>query len=243
MPLYKCVAELAAANGLEADNVVNTFVVNANDVITQSNVGELTIALTKIYTTPEGTLNRSLGNHIGPQIDRAAQACKWSVYDITQHLDGSPHGSPVAIDAFTMPAPTAGSPLPNELAVVATLRAAAWDLQPIETPDNADADTVPQRPRQRYTGRNYFGPLTVNALAGLGADLQPRVVQNLRDAIGAGFTAAAADLFANAHFFGIWSRKDEVVRAIDAVQVDDAFDVQRRRGVLPSIRNTYDVLP
>lgn len=114
---------------------------------------------------------------------------------------------------------TAG--LPNELAACLTFQGAP----------------VSGTPTARRRGRIYIGPLNVNALGEGSGDL--KIDEGLRNCM----ALAAAELASirlgttsSDHRWCVWSRADDEFVGIDQGWVDDAFDIQRRRGNVPSVR-------
>ena len=146
-------------------------------------------------------------------------------YDISSHLSGSsPAGPPVGSHTLFGPAGT-GSPLPSECAVALSY--------------HADYSTIPEheagaRPRSRYRGRLYMGPLNTTAL--------DHAATTFRPIVSSGITTAAHDAAATLKatgFWGVWSRHDSAVRVVMGGWIDDAFDSQRRRGEDHVARTTF----
>lgn len=227
-------------SGIAAEAVQNSFAIGVPGAIPDSaTLGEVTTAIANFYNGNDGG-DRPLSAYMGQGLSREPGAVEMAVYNITGRLDGRPHGSPVFTDTMTLGAPQAFLPLPDEVAVVLTLRAGSYEFQPIETPDNEDPDTVPQRPRQRYSGRLYLGPLT--QLAGeTDTNSRQRPAAELRTAL-----LNSADRLYTAlrarpggpYLWSVWSRKDANTREIEHAQVDNAFDTQRRRGPAPTVRDS-----
>jgi hypothetical protein len=77
------------------------------------------------------------------------------------------------------------------------------------------------------------------ATSALGSDStthRPYVAQNVRETI----AAAAGHFSALEPSWSVWSRKDAVLRQITQGSVDDAWDVQRRRGEDPVARTFWN---
>lgn len=196
-----------------------------------------------LYTSGAATGGTSLAaSYMASEVDGGANAASVKLYDITGHLDGSPHGSPVWVKPFTMPtvAPPSALGLPSEVAIAVTLEAAGRAGQQVEAPDGTDPGLAPDRPRQRYTGKFYFGPVrnspdvAVNAPSGA-MMVSGTVTTDLLDVV----EYTAEQIYAagpGLRFLGVWSRADQRIRSIDSVSVDDAFDTQRRRGASPTTR-------
>lgn len=234
------VVELASQSGLSKDKFVNTFAIAEASSIrgTGSMAAAYRTAIQRIYTAALGVpVSATLGSMISRTVSRDANAHSVKLYDITGNLDGSPHGSPYDVSTFTMPAASETGSLPSEVALVLTLEATNRAAQFVERPDGTDPGSAIDRPRQRYTGRVYFGPFIngVNDASPPNYVARPTVtlqtalrmaVQRAADEI----DAATSDLGA----IGIWSRSDVAIRGAAQFRTDDAWDTQRRRGAAPS---------
>jgi hypothetical protein len=195
---------------------------------------EVMPAVAAFYTNVQST-SQSVGTWIGPGVSRSSNACQLKAYDITGHEDGSPHGSPIATSTFTMPAAFGGEvPLPEEVALVVTTRGGGWTTAPIEAPDGSDPGAAIDRPRQRHSGRLYLGPFgeTSNVASSGKARPDTTLITTILDACEDLQVAANA----NGHDWSVWSRTDADLRQIIEVQVDNAWDTQRRRGVAATSR-------
>lgn len=232
---------LDSLTGFTDDSVMNTFVVDlgATAVADSSGAGGIPGFLASFFYNSENGAGDSIAKYIGQSIDRSAGASVIRVYDITTHLDGSPYGSPVYEDAFQLDAAIvgAGPEMPSEIAAVLTLRGVGAATAQVEVPDSGDAGTEVDRPRQRRTGRVYIGPLNTDATdPGDGGRVR------LKTAVRTAMLDAAEDfhdrLVTEGWNWAVWSRKDAVVRDIVSAEVDNAFDVQRRRGMNPTVRSS-----
>lgn len=132
-------------------------------------------------------------------------------------------GSPVySAPSNNLGAETVGdNPLPSEVSTVLSYR--------------ADYSGVPEfgsgvRPRARRRGRLFFGPL-VTAASAEGTFQRAVVNSILQDTLVA---AAEALILETVATWAVWSRTDDTFREVVAAQVDNAFDIQRRRGEDPS---------
>lgn len=238
---YLVTVEHAHSSGLPEDSAFNNFAIDAFpgwDPATA--LGEVTIPVAQFFKTVQAGTGQSIDSYLSAGISRAALSRKLRVYDIESNLDGSPHGSPVAMDSSTPSAAINDDPLPEEVALCLTIRGDGWSEALIEEPDeDVPADAKVDRPRQRHSGRIYIGPLGVAALdtATLFARPNATFLTTVLDAA----EALQAALSANGHNWAVWSRKDALLRNLTDVQVDNAFDSQRRRGVAPTIRQTRAV--
>lgn len=235
MGTHLAVVELAHISGLAEDKCANTFAIEtppAWDPV--ANIDDIRTPLINFYNSGAN----SIASHLSPGISRAADATVIKVYDLAGHLDGSPHGSPVASGTFTLGPSGNGNALPEEVAAVLTLRAEGWAEALVETPDGADPGSAVDRPRQRRSGRLFIGPLNLAAITTVAGKARP--TSFLRDTMNERAQNLQLELFAalTPGYLCVWSRQDGVFRRVTHAQVDDAWDTQRRRGVAQTLRTT-----
>lgn len=243
MPNEKlAVVTIPHVSGFAEDAVVNTLAIRTDPGWTIAD-GTLSIVdpIENFYNNPNVPADQ-LSDYLSLGLSRAALAVSVKIYNVAAALDGTPHGSPIAEDHFTLGAPPNYPAMPEEVALALTLRAEDWAVQPVEQPDNLDGDLVPQRPRSRYTGKVFVGPFN-NQAATEDAAKKARPVTSLMTAMLNGAELMKDELEAAGHSWCVWSRKDATFRAITHVQVDNAWDTQRRRGVDPTVRTTRTVEP
>lgn len=230
------VVELPLRSGLPKDKIVNTYAIGESAPGSHTGVAALKTALGRVYTASVTSMGGSLGMFLSPAISRVANACAIKLYDVTGHLDGSPHGSPFDVSSFTMPAALGSTPLPEEVAFAVTLEAHNRGDQRVEVPDGADPDAKPDRPRQRFTGRVYLGPWAEGVeQADSNGMCRPNATtrDGCRDALKR-FADELDTNTADALWLGVWSRKDQTIREVEFLRTDDAWDTQRRRGASPT---------
>jgi hypothetical protein len=227
---------LPAASGFAEDNVVNTFAVKADGPHSESTLAQTENHLVAVYNSFTSPASAAVGTYISPSITRS-QPCVTRCYilDTPGKLAGTtPLGSPVYEDTFTLVSPGGTAGLPQEVALVATLHGENRDEAAVET-------SAGTRPKQRRTGRIYFGPFTT---AGLGGSTPYRpsdgMQLTIRNAIKNWAQAMEAHLGLG-QGAGVWSRADATVYPLAGVSTDNAWDTQRRRGVAPTIRTLLDV--
>lgn len=232
------VVTLRHNSGRIEDNVVNTFAFTGGAGMTTAETDALANGVINLYVSAMGTNTVPIGGRLSGVLSRSTDDSKVQIYDLDGHLDGSPHGSPIYEDLFTLPPASATTDLPEEVSIAVRLEAIGRADAPVEEQDGSDADLTPDRPKQRHTGRIYFGPLTTECLEARTTGFPTRV-----DNVIAGLFAEAVGALADITFqaalgtsarLGVWSRKDQRVTALERVYVDDAFDTQRRRGPSPS---------
>ncbi|HWI05623.1 MAG TPA: hypothetical protein VNT52_17585 [Acidimicrobiales bacterium] len=225
------VATLPSDTGMAADAVTNQFAVAGPSALDAGAASAIAAAVRDFYiTVPTGQTQR-VRDMLSPVLDNGTDRCTVDVYDISNHLDGSPHGSPIFTLPFTLAAPNGGTALPSEVAIVASLHAVDRSLQRVSVPDGPPGPTGDTRPRQRFTGRIYVGPLNTQATDAASGTV--RVSSIASALIRQGILTLARNIRSNSPVLanlGIWSRADATVRAISHVKVDNAFDTQRRRG-------------
>jgi hypothetical protein len=215
---------LPGISGLAEDNVVNTFTFSDPVGILPADLDAITAALFDFYRLTAAPQVSAVSTYLGPALSRSTTVAL-RFYDIDGHLDGSPVGSPERTDmaAFDLLGSASATGLPSEVAVCLTLYAAF----------GSDVEFGPgTRPRARDRGRVYIGPLNQNAMTtALGRTRpEPGFVQDLAEA---GARLARAPMGPK---LSVWSRRAGLVRPVERVSVDDAFDTQRRRGIAPTAK-------
>lgn len=179
--------------------------------------------------TPSGALHTA-AYYIGPVMSGAANASTIQAYDISAHLDGSRHGSPVAVSSFSLSGTRSAAALPEGICAVITLQA----------PYGTDVEFGPgTRPRARDRGRIYFGPLAGQAISADGSNRSIIIAQAGTDlklwlkSINQLTTAGGITWT-----LGVWSRKNALIKQLSACYIDDRPDYQRRRADQGAARYT-----
>lgn len=134
-------------------------------------------------------------------------------------LPGPRPNYPVLEQGFNFTTAPGGAPLPSELSCVLTIH----------------GTRTPGFPQSRRRGRLYLGPLGTAAQSG------GRPVSAFMTAL---TTAAIAfkstvDGLAGDTAWAVWSVTDGAAVGVSGGWVDNAMDVQRRRGVEPTSRTTW----
>ena len=174
------------------------------------------------YGTAHGAAAFPIVNFLSPLIS--------SVEYVMSPLYVDPPRYPIA----TQPAswlPSGGTPLPTELAAVMSFHG-----------NEGPTQTVAARPRRR--GRIYLGPLTVSAVNPSSS------AQTIALDLNSSITEAAAWALTQQDTNGVrWvvvspTQGQQVsplsgIRFVNGGFVDNAFDVQRRRGIAPSLRTNW----
>lgn len=225
------------------DDVVNTFAISAPSGVTSVQYAAYLLAIRNFYNVAAPGASSALASWFSEEMSTAVGVNTHAIYDITGHLDGSPHGSPIYEEPSTFGNPSAATPLPAQVCVAVTLLGNAWATTPVETPDGPDAGGAVDRLRQRRTGKLYLGPLQTAAIQEDATTNVARVNPTLSADIRAACDKLAADIRAvlPGSVWCVWSRADEFLYTITHVQVDRRFDTQRRRAVRSSVRDQTDV--
>jgi hypothetical protein len=197
-------------------------------VAAQADVISLVSQVGASYSTLPAGATHTAAYYIGPVMSATANAHLIQAYDITTHLDGSPHGSPVVVSTFGLTGTRSAAALPEGVCAAITLQA----------PYGSDVEFAPgTRPRARDRGRIYFGPLSAS---GVTTDASQRVIIT---------AAAGADLLkwiksintlttpgGTTWVLGVWSRKNAGIKVLQEAYIDDRPDYQRRRTDQSSAR-------
>lgn len=139
-------------------------------------------------------------------------------YDITGHLDGSPHGPPVSLR--TPPAVTpSGDGLPGQIALVVEFNA---DLTGIA---EFGAGT---RPRSRRRGRHYHGPVKQVALEVDSGTKIPQWTTATMTAVKGAYTTLLGAIPTGVEWC-VWSRKDAALHPVIGGWIDTTPHRARRR--------------
>lgn len=237
MAFIQATVTLENLTGFSEDSIVNTFAINtAPGWSPITDIGEVTFPLVRFYNHVQNSGSR-LSTFIAESISRGALDSVIRLYDVTAALDGSPHGSPVAVDFFTLLENEASFGLPSEVALVLTTRAEGALEAPVEAPDSGDPGTAVDRPRQRLSGRVFVGPFTVSSANHTDA-LRSRPVPILRTTLLDAAEDLKDQLGNSGHLWSVWSRANEQMVEISSVSIDDAWDTMRKRGVPPTTRTS-----
>lgn len=221
---------IPSVTNLPKDAVSNQFAISGLSSSNLADFAAIAAAVADFYNGAGATWGEKICQYMSDSLSRVTNACTVKMYDLDGHLDGSNHGSPVAAGTFTLGAALAGTPLPSEVACVLRLEATGRATALSEVPDSGDPGSSPDRPKQRRTGRVFIGPLQVSAITEASniARVSPNLIGNITDA--ALRLAAAIGALTGSSELGVWSRADQIVRDLESVAVDNAFDTQRRRG-------------
>jgi hypothetical protein len=224
-------------SGMAKDEVVNDFVFNE-----PSSSADCITAVKSFWVGDHtGGGSAPVAGYINLSVSRLVHTMI-QVYTLDGHLDGSPHGSPTAIDTTLVLTAAPVNSLPDPLAGVLSYHAAygtAEEVGPVGAiPSDARArhEGAPtthsgrSRPKSSLRGRVYIGPVATNSIGGLGG-------------ISAGFAASLAGagnfLMTAALGWCVWSRRTASVHNIIGGWVDNELGVQRRRNTNPTGKSVW----
>lgn len=239
--------EFTHVSGKPEDKIVHTFAGTFGATVIDDNaLNAWHAALIQYYGTSHtgyGPLNK----YISQLVSRAAGTHvlkSWILPPVPGTL-----GSPDLVTVSALAAGENSMPWPEEMAVVISRHASVVDIaeegpeEDIPTPRRAQNYGAPAthtgriRPAARRRGRTYFGPLNDGARDDFqGAAIPPIVSTKLSNELKAAELALAQT---DGISLGVFSRRDWLVRPVVGGHIDNAFDVQRRRGHAPTLRNLW----
>lgn len=215
--LMRAIVSIPLDNGLPEDNIVNTWHFDGDDGL----VDAIYHAHVMTHLT---TFYQAIDTVLFPGSVNTPATVK--IYDMR---DATPR-VPEYEDTITLN-PEGNAPLPNEVALCLSFQ----------------ADAVSGVSQARRRGRIFLGPITVTAYESVASHSRPTAT--VRNAV-----AAAADTMLTALgeepgpkvSWSIYSPTTDLTSSIDDafndVQngwVDNAWDIQRRRGAAPTLRTTF----
>lgn len=235
-PIFTVVT-LTARSGIPEDAVQNSWCfIHPSDNLGPDEFIQIEGLIRNFYDKTYAPNAYPVSAQLSPSIVRVGEG--WNTfthYDISPR-EGGGMGPPVHESQFSLSVNPAGSiPMVNEVAVCLSLTANAAGI-PEHAPGGA-------RPKARYRGRLFLGPLTTTVAAVQGATSRVVVDTGFQDKL----LAAAAGILndqvpLNIHW-SVWSRTDKTARAVTGGFIDDAFDTQRSRGQAPEARRNFGNAP
>lgn len=221
------VATLHKISGIPDDAVQNTFVFGGlSTPPLNTELDNITTSITAFYngTSP----NQPIYTYLSSSLSTAANANTIAYYLLDGHLDGSPHGSPIRTDHWSLGGHSSSEPFPDEVAVVLSYHR------------NYGTDVefgTGTRPRARDRGRVYIGPLSTSAgttnLTTGEVFVTTAFITDLTDA------AHQLTVFPSATPWVQWSRTKADTALVVGGWVDNAFDSQRRRSNQATVRTAW----
>lgn len=179
-----------------------------------------TQVITAFYNAVAAGSPQAVHTYMAGDIDRTSNASLIEYYDVTNHLDGTPAGSPIRQDMFTLSPSGGGGSLPPGVAACVGYRA-DYGGSPEFTPGS--------RPRARLRGRFFVGPLAQPAIQSSGGLLAVSFLEALQLSFSA---MATTKNQGETNQFNLvqWSRRGQHVHQITNYYVDEACCYQRRRA-------------
>lgn len=203
----------------------------ANGLDTSSDVGLLVDQVPHLITQVATGAGHAIGTWLAPSFSRTANICRVDVYDVGAHLDGSPHGSPVASGTWTMPAALGTDGLPAGLAAALSFRADYGTDVEFSGPRAEGAGGT--RPRARDRGRFYLGPLVPQAITTAPSDGHVTFGSVFIDDCLADLqqvVTISETIPPDSWGLAVWSRRNASMKLVTELWMDDRPDYQRRRS-------------
>lgn len=206
------------------DNPSIGFVMDGELAAAWSDFGPVATHLEHFFNSVGTGGTNALAYYINNTISRSAGTATLTVYDITAFLDGTPHGSPVVVNSWTLGASSGGQSLPTGVAAAVSFR----------SDYGTDVEFEPgARPRARDRNRVYVGPLNFTAVQNDGSTARCELTpQFITDALAALFDLSntVTDSAGNTWVLSVWSRKDAALKLPTLGWMDNRPDYQRRRS-------------
>lgn len=205
------------------DEVSNSFVFESDTATDYTGIGYIASHIENFYNATAVGATNPIKHYLSTVLDQTTNHALWTAYDITAHLDGTPHGSPIGAGNWTLGSTGASEDYPDGVAATVSFRAAYGTDVEFGTGT---------RPRARDRNRFYVGPLNVSAF--LTDDTTGRCKfqsQFLTDALAA-LLALSDSVTAGSWEYNlrVWSRKNASVKIPVEGWMDDRPDYQRRRS-------------
>jgi hypothetical protein len=209
---------LDATNGINEDDVVNTFhFIGLGSALTVAEALLATNHLVDFYNTDHGGAGGQGVHHmIDTTISRAVGACRMRVYP----ADEPPLGFPVLSIVWTLGVSNAAGVLPREVSAVGTFHG-------VLTGDSSDA---------RRRGRVYIGPIDQGSNQQVAGQSRPDSVQ--MTALRLAMKKLADDPVAPLNWT-VYSRVGNSHAVVTGGWTDNAWDTQRRRGIDATAKTTW----
>lgn len=233
------VSRLSSVTGLPEDIVENVIHVKFPADPSPTEVIACLAAFGNFYiATPTGGTN-AVGKYMAQQMGVSPQTSTILAYSTTDLSGGTPFGSPIGTSTFSFPTRLgSGLDLPEEVAVVCSYNGDLTDVPITEANPSPPPATI--RPAQRRRGRMYVGPLS--SFTVVESSQIPRPTSLFRTDLGLAFKTMCNGITSGTTGdVAVWSKADAALYPVVAGYVDDAWDIQRRRGPRPTTRTTFTV--
>ena len=228
----RAVVDLKKRSGIPADSVQNVWHFSIADAVNRAIAAdELAGYLVDFYDAIDGYLSRTLKNNVG------AHEIKWYEVNVGGFGEGDDFsGSPFLLNTFTTPNIDYGTQnFPSEIAACLSVEA---DLS------GSFEEFGATRPNARRRGRLYIGPLNINTASEEPGTQRARVSNTFQTLLldAANTLWGAVETMVGTDWV-VYSRAEGATYRIIKGWVDDAFDVQRRRGEKAVTRAEYVFTP
>lgn len=211
---------LQGSSNLPEDRFINVFHVRSEAVMTTAHLDDVCDFIAGFYSDVPSGQSDTVAHYMNSGADASGRSVK--IYDMADAIPRSPiRTSAPVVTAFN----STTDNLPEELAVCLSYKAAGGS----------------GHPAARTRGRIYVGPLTLNAMTSGSNLVQASPNNAFRDLLLAAGSQLQSDLNGIGYQWCVWSPTDAILHTIVQVSVDNAWDVQRRRGHAPSLRSVLAV--
>lgn len=217
--------KIGKKSGIANDRPTMDFVFSANDILVASLVA-IEASIEQFFKTATGG-GSALQTFLSKSLSSIGSLSETSFYNLTGHLDGSPHGGPIATFNWGLSATGAGVSLPDQIACALSMHS--------NYGTDVEFGVGGTRPRARDRGRVFIGPLDSGTIVSDATTNEPKMLplfsQTLAD--------AASRLLTEQPGWSVWSRRDAALKTITGGWVDNRPDVQRRRAQLATSRISW----
>lgn len=238
---YKVTATFQRLSGIPQDIVVNDWFFHWSTTGADPASADFDVvanALSQFYNTVPTGGTHAVGEYLSEALSRP-HGIDLKYYEIPAAR--GPLGSPVYTKNKSFSAFSTGKPLPEEMAICLSYR--------------SDYSTAVEfggggtRPRARHRGRIFLGPLESDIIVledsathevTIGTTPQIDITSAAVQSFSAG--SAASPLHLTDWTWGQFSPTAWLRQLVTTCWVDNAFDVQRRRGAKPTVRTSGTVL-
>lgn len=231
-------------NGVAKDAIRFQLVWNQGSMSATSLEAHWTEFLNTVHTGQ----THKLGEYLAGCISRTTPQVM-AAYDITSHLDGSPHGSPYVTVSDTVLPAALGDSRGNAQCAVLSWNSSDYTVTPvtgptgaIPTPESAQDMGAPSthpgvtRLRQRRSNRMFFGPVEGGAI-GVNGDGNAQWTDTFMTDVSANLAGFLAD--AGSNIWQGWSRRNADVWSVVEGWVDRGIKIRRHKGFDPNERTTW----